>query len=299
MTLNTIGPDIKSAASALTGLLSGAASDSAALTAPATSRCSNSTADQPLTTLLSSASPSATTESILADLSSLITGVMQDLAAALTAIMGGDSAAQTSSAESETSASETVADTDTTSDSASTGEIQLDPQEENTELSCADVLESFDGTEFAEHLASTLPQTKQIHEEELQHAIVSYLLTTRNTQLGRTYDQVYASAITKAGDKACEEDAVNEALQTLVENKQLSTADAQAVNGVSFRAAQLDKHLDMLFDGREGQNDNTAAQMARAKAIKKAQQTMQNLRSGKLQAEPRSLSEGNNKTGIY
>ncbi len=130
------------------------------------------------------------------------------------------------------------------------------------------------------------------HEEQLQHAVVTHLLDQISDKARTAYVRSYNTK-TKAG--MCEEDAVKQALTEVVQSGSLSMTDAKLVNGISFRAAQLDSNLEALYDNRGGKNDPTIAVMKKDRAIAQALSTLSDIKSGRVKVDPRSLDAPSNK----
>src|SRR5262249_34646346 len=136
----------------------------------------------------------------------------------------------------------------------------------------------------------------KIDEEQLQYGITGYLLSRENPDLEKLF-QTSVEGTVKGGTSY--EDAVKIGLKKLVTDGKLTLAHAEELNGLSFRAAQLDKHLDMLFDSKEGPGDNTIAVARMDHAIDKADGILSAALSGKLTVPPRSLDSVSNPKGLF
>lgn len=132
-----------------------------------------------------------------------------------------------------------------------------------------------------------------VHEEELQHALVVHLLEESHPEALAAYLEAFNQVILHASA----EDSVKEALKKVVEEGLLTTEVAEEINGMSFQAAQLDDNLTMLFDNRGGGSDSTIAVRGLDDAILRAESTLEKLQSGELTLESRSLEAPSNGTG--
>ena len=110
-----------------------------------------------------------------------------------------------------------------------------------------------------------------INEEQLQSAIVQYLLEKKGKLKGKKLGDAYLQELTKslASGKPLE-GAVKAALKALVDKGLISEAQAEEINGISFNAAQLDNNLEALYDLKSSANDSTIAVMEIEKAVSKA-----------------------------
>lgn len=159
---------------------------------------------------------------------------------------------------------------------------------------------------FANSIKTTLTPDAQgnIHEEELQHAIVTYLLDSSNPEASAFYQQavnelvgagVVGAGLVGAGTTPISaEDAIKQALIYTVDAGFLSQDQAEAINGASFDAAQLDQNLTMLFDGRGSTEDPTIAVMNIDQAIISAQNILLGLEEGTYAVTPRALDASSN-----
>lgn len=151
-------------------------------------------------------------------------------------------------------------------------------------------------TTFANSVQTTLTPDAQgnIHEEELQHAIVTYLLDSVNPEVSAYYQQAVNELIGAGTPPMSAEDAVKQALKYTVDAGYLSQEDAETINGVSFDAAQLDQNLTMLFDSYGSTEDPTIAVMNIDQAIITAQNVLSAFEDGSLAITPRALDEPSN-----
>jgi hypothetical protein len=131
----------------------------------------------------------------------------------------------------------------------------------------------------------------QVHEEALQHALVASLLSERNDGASSAYQSAFGAAMAVGVPT---EDAVKFALTKIVQAGLISTKDAENINGVSFRAAQLDNNLEALYDNRGSANDPTIAVMELNSAVEKAKSTLAQINSGELSLTARSLNASSN-----
>lgn len=137
----------------------------------------------------------------------------------------------------------------------------------------------------------TADSSGNINEEQLQSALVQHLLEQKKSELGKSYLQELSNSIAQGNQF---EDSVKNALKALVKQGVLTNAEAEKINGQSFRAAQLDNNLTALYDSKGGPNDNTIAVMKLEEAITKAKQVLGEIASGKLAVETRSLDAASN-----
>ena len=133
--------------------------------------------------------------------------------------------------------------------------------------------------------------TGEIDEEAFQHALVRYLLEEQDQSLASAYEKQFKKT-QKQGLSA--EDAVKSALSSLVENGLVTKDVAERVNGISFRAAQLDERLDALYDGRGGPGDDTIATASVSQATRKAIDILSREKSGELNIGSRALNAPSN-----
>lgn len=131
----------------------------------------------------------------------------------------------------------------------------------------------------------------QVNEERLQHGIVRFLLNQEDPSLEQGYLKAFQA---ERNEGVGTEDAVKQALKSLVENGGLTRKKAREINGISFRAAQLDSRLSVLYDGKGGPGDNTVAKMEVSAALSLAEKTLKQIESGALSAPPRALSAPSN-----
>jgi hypothetical protein len=97
------------------------------------------------------------------------------------------------------------------------------------------------------------------------------------------------------GNPPCSaEDAVKTVLSALTEEGLISQKNAEKINGISFRAAQLDQNLTALYDNRGSTHDNTIAVMHSEAAGAKALEQLNAIISGKIEAPSRSLTATSN-----
>ncbi len=145
-------------------------------------------------------------------------------------------------------------------------------------------------------IKSTLTPDAQgnIHEEELQHALVAFMLGDISPQAGAKYKEIFGQLIGSGNPPLLTEDAVKVALKKLVELKLVTAEQAEKINGRSFAAAQLDSDTSTLFDNRGGPGDNTIAVMSIDDAIAKAESAIQAIENGTNKVESRSLSAPSN-----
>lgn len=130
-----------------------------------------------------------------------------------------------------------------------------------------------------------------VNEEEMQFAIVKFLLLGESTEAAEGFTQSFAGAL-NAGLEI--EDAVKIGLAEIVAEGKLDLATAESINGISFQAAQLDSDSSALFDSRGGPGDNTIATMEIAEAIQKARQALESFVAGNKEIESRSLQAPSN-----
>lgn len=192
---------------------------------------------------------------------------------------------------------------DDTSDSEVSDEIPLDPGTETTDVAASDETDS--ATNYSGSIESTLrgilsaTGKTTVDEERLQHGINYCLLKQQSASTAAFYKKTFEQCMAAGGSHACAEEAAASALAACVSSGKISRVDAEEINGVSFRAAQLDNHLDMLFDDHGGESDNTIATAKIDTAVKKAVAALAGIENGSIQAPPRDLDAPNNKPGMY
>ncbi len=137
-----------------------------------------------------------------------------------------------------------------------------------------------------------------INEEQLQSAIVQYLLEKKGAKKGSELGKAYLQELTKsmAGGKPLE-DAVKVALKALVDKGLISEAQAEEINGISFNAAQLDNNLNALYDSSGSADDPTIAVMEIEKAVSKAMTSINEISSGD-EVSSRSLDAISNSVSV-
>ena len=145
-------------------------------------------------------------------------------------------------------------------------------------------------------IKSTLTPDAQgnIHEEELQHALVAFMLGETNPKAEAKYKELFGQLIGSGNPPLLTEDTVKLALKKLVELELVTVEQAEKINGRSFVAAQLDSDSSALFDNRGGPGDNTIAVMSIDDAIAKAESAVQAIENGANKVESRSLSAPSN-----
>ncbi len=150
--------------------------------------------------------------------------------------------------------------------------------------------------DISSHLNDILIEDAEgkIHEEQLQYGIVHYLLEQEDPQIAEQYLHTFNQCIGTGTPPCSTEDAIKAALTSLNNKKMISLEVAERINGISFRAAQLDKNLTALFDNRGSSGDNTIATMPKDQACKNVEQLLKDISSGKIVVEPRSLKAPSN-----
>lgn len=134
----------------------------------------------------------------------------------------------------------------------------------------------------------------KIHEEQMQFTLVYYFLSKRDEKLAQKYLAIYDDIISSFAANVSPEDAVKAALKVMVSNGQLSTEEAEKINGLSFRAAQLDDNLTALYDNRGSESDETIAAYPLQEALVKAFENIEAIDQGTITAAPRSLDAPSN-----
>lgn len=132
---------------------------------------------------------------------------------------------------------------------------------------------------------------KEVHEEQLQFILVNSILSSKSKKLGDEYSKIFS---TLSAHSRSTEDNVKGALKELVAKDLMSITDAEAIHGITFKAAQLDTNLNALYDGTAGPNDNTKATADVQVAIDSASKMIQQIREGKESFENRSLDLASN-----
>lgn len=136
-----------------------------------------------------------------------------------------------------------------------------------------------------------LGDTGEINEEEFQHALVKYMLGDINPEAADAYSQAFSIA---QENGISVEDAVKAALQAVVSEGLLGQDEAEKINGITFRAAQLDDNLEALYDGRGGPNDPTIATASVTDATAKAKAVFEAAEAGAMEFSARPLDAPSN-----
>ena len=105
-----------------------------------------------------------------------------------------------------------------------------------------------------------------VHEERLQYGLAAYIL---GEDVGVEAKEAFTAAfkrLRKKGTANAGENAVKDALKSLVADGTITQSQAEKVNGLSFKAAQLDDNHEMLYDGR----GSTSAKMGFNRAMNRA-----------------------------
>ena len=154
--------------------------------------------------------------------------------------------------------------------------------------------------DFGSILSRTLAPDAQgnIHEEQMQNAITYFLLNSKDTKLGVAYLEAFNKYIGSGNPPMSAEDTVKASLKDMVKEGILKKEDAEKINGISFRAAQLDNNTNELFDGKGSNNDPTVAIMPMEQAITKAQNMLEAIDGGKELVASRSLDAPSNQKPI-
>lgn len=141
-------------------------------------------------------------------------------------------------------------------------------------------------------MASLQPDAMgEVNEEEMQFGIVKFLLEEQSPEAA----EVFSSTVSQSIDNGVGiEDAVNLGLSEVVEQGIIEPSSAEMINGISFQAAQLDSDHTALFDSTGGVGDNTVATMNMESAIDKAQAMLEQIESGEVSIQARSLDEVSN-----
>lgn len=158
-----------------------------------------------------------------------------------------------------------------------------------------------DYTSFRQDLQRIIQGDAQgnVHEEELQHALTVHALRQLESDRGSTgpsvrYQEIFNQAIGSGQPPLQAEDAVKFALQQIVDEGLVAQSDAEKINAVTFRAAQLDSNLDALYDNRGSANDPTIAVQQIDKAFETAFATLQAIEQGEVAVTSRPLAMPSN-----
>ncbi len=154
-------------------------------------------------------------------------------------------------------------------------------------------LNSLKGGDFIKSLQSTLKPNgqNQVHEEALQAGVVRSILDQAFPEAGKAFS-TKLDALSASGMPL--EDSVKASLKSLVGEGLLNESDANLINGVSFRASQLDSNLDSLYDDKGGKGDTTIAVDTIENALMKASEVISSMQEQKLSMSPRELSAPSN-----
>lgn len=130
------------------------------------------------------------------------------------------------------------------------------------------------------------------HEEQLAHGITLFLLQRDYGKAAPAYEKTVKEFMAKP--RASFEDAVKVGLKAVVSSNLISRSNAETIHGKAFRAAQLDKNLDTLFDDKGGAGDTTIAARDATYAIRKARETLTKIENKEIAAPKRSLDAASN-----
>ena len=141
-------------------------------------------------------------------------------------------------------------------------------------------------------MASLQPDAAgMVNEEEMQFGIVKFLLENQSPEAA----EAFSAAVSRAIEQGVElEDSIKFGLSEVVEQGLIDSNSAEMINGVSFRAAQLDSDHTALFDSRGGPGDNTVATMNLESAIETAKAALEQIQSGEVQVDSRALDAASN-----
>ncbi len=128
--------------------------------------------------------------------------------------------------------------------------------------------------------------SEQVDEETLQSKIVQSILSEANQETALVFDSKF-EALQSSGMSV--EDAVNASLKNLVKEGYLTQSDGNLINGISFKASQLDSNLEALYDGKGSANDTTIATDSIENAILKASEVLGAIESQDYSQVSRSL----------
>ena len=150
-------------------------------------------------------------------------------------------------------------------------------------------LDDLTSSKLSEGLKNYLTPNKEgkVNEEQLQFALANTMLSEKSIKLGDEFTKYFAKA---AASNPSIEDNVKTALQELVSKGSITENEASTLNGVTFKAAQLDTNLDMLYDGKGGPNDPTIAVASLDEALSKATSLIDSYRKGNQDISDRPLT---------
>jgi hypothetical protein len=131
-----------------------------------------------------------------------------------------------------------------------------------------------------------LSPTDTIDEERFQHVLVQYLLQDEAPEGAALYRNTFRT-LRERGIST--EEAVQGALQKIVSAGLISKQHAERINGLTFRAAQLDDNLEALYDDRGSATDPTIATASGEEATKKAQTVLSAASRGEITVTPKAL----------
>lgn len=134
----------------------------------------------------------------------------------------------------------------------------------------------------------------KIHEEELQYALVVHLLGKAKPDAVSQFEKAFSEIIGSGSPPIGTEDATKQALTKIISTGLLDLKLAEAINGASFEAAQLDSFKALLFDGTGGPNDATMALMPIDQAVAKAETALQKMEQPDNGSLSRSLNSPSN-----
>jgi hypothetical protein len=159
---------------------------------------------------------------------------------------------------------------------------------------------------FAEFMYKALGRTEadQVNEEELFAAAIGRRLGSVSQEAADYYESEKSrlmSSRTRADGYVPVEDIANAALKATADAGKVSIEDAERIKGECFLAAQLDDKTDVLYDGRGSGADPTIAVAQMSAALLDIQTKLDQIDSGEITAESRSLdapSNGSSGSGV-
>ena len=163
----------------------------------------------------------------------------------------------------------------------------------------ADSAESVDG-EFASMLKGLLrpDAANQVNEEEFFAALIQQRIqAAKGDEAAAKYGenlQKYLTELRRADGYVSFEDSARAALRDMAANGDLSTEEAEKIHAESFKGAQLDDNLDMLYDGRGGEGDPTIAVADMTQALLLAEAKIAKFAAGEEDAGLLSLDMASN-----
>jgi len=164
-----------------------------------------------------------------------------------------------------------------------------------TSLKEALASDRLNNSEFSETITKTLIPDAQgnVHEEELQYAIITHLLEQLDPELASAFSSGFEQLLS-ANASPLFEDIAKLTLKEMVDSGLLELDTAEWINAASFSSAQLDSNLTALYDNRGSSSDATIAVASLGSAIESSFSNLSEITSGQVPLAALSLDAPSN-----